>query len=243
MQTSPPRSRLARLLAWVMGMALLVMPIWLPAAAGQPQISPVETTFDLGEVFEDQALSHGFVIKNTGTAPLVIKDIDLDCACSAVDYDKTIVPGGSSTITLSIKPYSVLHRFCKKATVLTNDPQKPSVELQLCGKALPFIEIQPGHVIRFQGDPEKTQPAEIRLTSHQEAPLNLTGFTTDLGDKVEVKIVPEVPGKIFVVRVSNKVQQNAVYKGKIELATTSDKRPKLILRVFADLYPPSAVSP
>lgn len=213
------------------------------AAAGQPQLVVTETTRDLGQVFEDQPLSHSFVLKNTGDAPLVIKDIDLDCACSAVDYDRTIVPGASSRVTLSIKPYSVIHRFCKKATVLTNDPRNPSVVLQLCGEALPFVEIRPGHIVRFRGNPEEPQTAEIRLISHQETPLNITGFKTDLDDKIEVKIIPEVAGKIFVVRVSNKIKTNAVYKGKIELATTSDKRPQLILRVFADLYPSSAVNP
>lgn len=238
-----PQQGRIRLSVAVAGVFLIVVSVMGPAAAAQPQLAVPETTRELGQVFEDQPLSHSFVVKNTGDAPLVIKDIDLDCACSAVDYDRTIAPGGSSRITLSIKPYSVIHRFCKKATVLTNDPRTPSVLLQLCGEALPFVEIKPGHIVRFQGDPAEAKPAEIRFISHQDKPLEITGFTSDLGDKVDVKIVPEVAGKIFVVRVSNKLKTNAVYKGKIVLNTTSEKRPQLILRVFADLYPSSAVNP
>lgn len=230
-------------MAVVTGMVGILLSMTGMAMAAQPQLVVGETTRELGQVFEDQPLRHTFVLKNTGDAPLVIKDIDLDCACSAVDYDRSIAPGGSSRVTLTIKPYSVLHRFCKKATVLTNDPRNPSVVLQLCGEALPFVEIRPGHIVRFQGNPAEPQAAEIRLISHQEAPLDITGFTTDLGDKIDVKILPEVAGKIYLVRVSNRIKTNAVYKGKIELATTSDKRPKLILRVFADLYPSSAVTP
>lgn len=222
--------------------AVLLLGIQGGATAAAPKLVVDQATHDLGRVFEDQALRHTFEIKNTGDAPLVIKDIDLDCACSVADYDKTIPPGGAGKIVFSIKPFSVLHQFCKKGKILSNDPTG-DVTLQLCGVAVPFIEIQPSHIIRFQGDPEKNPVAEIRLISHQATPLEIKGYETDLGDRVGVTITPEVPGKIFVVRVSNKVKQNAVYKGKVELATSSDKRPQLILRVFADLYPSSATTP
>ena len=36
------------------------------------------------------------------------------------------------------------------------------------------------------------------------------------------------------------MKEIGAYKGKIEILTSSEKRPKLILRVFGDLYPSSA---
>ncbi len=80
----------------------------------------------------------------------------------------------------------------------------------------------------------------MRLISHQKTPLTIRGFETDLGDKVGVKIKEEKPGQVFEVEVTNKMKETGGYKGKIEILTSSDKRPRLILRVFGDLYPSPA---
>ncbi len=38
------------------------------------------------------------------------------------------------------------------------------------------------------------------------------------------------------------MKETGGYKGKIEILTSSEKRPKLILRVFGDLYPSAATA-
>jgi hypothetical protein len=226
----------------VLSLILLLCLSSAEAGATGPKIFLPQPSVDLGEVFEDHTLSHVFEVKNTGDAPLMIKDIDPDCACSVVDYDRSIPPGGSGKITFSIKPYSVIHQFTKKADIFSNDPANPKAVIQISGLAKPFIEIKPGHLIRFQGILEEIKPIQINLVSHLATPLEISGFQTDIPDKIDVSITPEIPGKTFIVKVSNKINQSANYKGKIELITNSKQRPRLILRVFADIYPASAVS-
>jgi hypothetical protein len=197
---------------------------------------------DLGEIFEDQPLEHVFALKNAGDTPLQIKNIELDCACSAVDYDRLIPPGGTGKIVFKIIPYSALHKFCKKGMIFSNDPANPVSTIQMCGNAKPFIEIQPSHIVRFTGQPHEEHVVRVRLISHQKTPLTIKGFETDLGGKVAVKIKEVKPGQIFEVEVTNQVKETGDYKGKIEILTSSDKRPRLILRVFGDLYPSGATS-
>ncbi|AEB10612.1 DUF1573 domain-containing protein [Desulfobacca acetoxidans] len=225
---------------WIGLGSLLVIPT---AAAAAPRLEIDQPVYNLGEVFEDQPLEHTFMLKNTGEEWLQIRKIELDCACSLVNYDRQIPPHGVGRIVFKIKPYSVIHQFCKKGEVFSNDPEKPVVVIQLCGRAKPFIEIQPSHIIRFVGNPQESMNAIVRLISHQQAPLKINGIETDLDDKVTVTVKPEKPGKIFNVEVANKIKNPAHYKGKIEILTSSDKRPRLILRVFADLYPSSAGAP
>lgn len=225
----------------ILGLLALSLNTAVADTAG-PKMSLPEPNFDLGEVFEDQSLSHVFEVKNTGDAPLVIKDIDPDCACSIMEFDRNIPPGGSGKINFTIKPYSVIHKFCKKADIFSNDPTNPKAAIKICGLAKPFIEIQPGHLIRFQGTLEEVKPIQVRLLSHLAAPLVITGFQTDIPDKIDVAVSPEITGKTFTVKVTNKINSTANYKGKIEIITNSDKRPRLILRVFADIYPASAIS-
>jgi hypothetical protein len=209
----------------------------LSVAAAAPRLEISQPIHDLGEIFEDQSLESVFLMKNTGDAPLRINDIKLDCACSAVDYDRMVPPGGSSKIVFRIKPYSALHKFCKKGIIFSNDPHNPEMLIQLCGDAKPFVEIKPSHVIRLTGQPHENLAAKVRLISHQKTPLTIRGFETDLGNKVEVKIKEEKPGQVFEVEIINQMKETGAYKGKIEILTSSDKRPRLILRVFGDLYP------
>ena len=169
----------------------------MSAAAAAPRLEISQPTFNLGEIFEDQSLEHVFTLKNIGDAPLQLQEIKLDCACSAVDYDRVIPPGGSGKIVFTIKPYSALHKFCKKGMIFSNDPGNPITTIQLCGNAKPFIEIQPSHIVRFTGQPHENLVARVRLISHQKTPLAIKGFETDLGDKVGVKIKEEKPGQIF----------------------------------------------
>jgi len=215
----------------------------LASAGPGPQLVLPQTSYNFGEVYEDQPLSHTFEVRNAGKASLVIERLDPDCACTLTDYDRRIAPGAVGKITLTIEPYSVIHQFSKKTEVFTNDPQRPVAVLELCGHAKPFIEIQPRHIIRFQGNPQEPHSAQVRLVSNLLTPLRLTGYSTDIADKINVTIEALNPGKVFVVQVSNRYRQVGKYKGKILIHTNSEQRPRLILRVFADLYPPSAINP
>jgi hypothetical protein len=234
-----------RKLRYVIGLCALILVMTgalhpRPAAADGPRASVEETTFDFGKVVEDQALTHTFVIQNTGSAPLNIEDVDPDCACTAANYDRTIPPGGQGEITLTIKPFSVLHQFKKEAKVRVNDPEKSILHLRMTGVAQPFIEIQPSHIVRLRGSPGDNLRAQVRFISHLPGPWQIKEFRTTIPDKIEVSLKPEVPDKVYVLEVRNKWQQAGPYAGLIELLTTSDKRPRLVVRVFGELYLPSA---
>ncbi len=211
-----------------------------PAATGAPQAVIGATTFDFGQIYEDRALTHTFVIKNTGDAPLQIEDVDPDCACTASSYNKTIPPDGEGGITLTIKPFSVLHQFKKETKVRLNDPAHPALTLVMVGKAQPFIEIKPSHIVRLRGKPGEDIKGQVQFTSHLPGPWKITEVHNSIPDKIEVTLKPEVPDKVYVLEVHNKWQQSGPYAGLVELLTTSKERPRLIVRVFGELYLPSA---
>ncbi|MGO8763049.1 MAG: DUF1573 domain-containing protein [Desulfobaccales bacterium] len=212
----------------------------IPAAGAAPHAVVRETAFDFGTIFEDRALTHTFVIQNTGTAPLHIEDVDPDCACTVPSFDKTIPPGGQGNITLTIKPFSVIHQFKKETKVRLNDPDQPMLHLTLTGMAQPFIEIQPSHIVRLRGAPGSNIQGQVRFISHLPGPFQITHFRTTIPDKIDVSLKAEVPDKVYVLEVRDKSQQSGAYAGLIELFTTSKERPRLIVRVFGEIYLPSA---
>lgn len=222
-------------------LAVLVFSGPSQALAGMgPRAQVAETVKDFGQVFEDRSLTHTFEIRNTGDALLRIKDIDSDCACTAAEADRRIPPGGVGRVTLTIAPYSVLRQFVKKTTLFLNDPLNPQIVLTMKGYGKPFVEIQPSHIIRFRGKPGQDLRSQVRLISHLPEPWEIKQARTNIPDAIDVKVIPEVPGRIYVVEVTNKRRDSGNYSGMIELLTTSEKRPKMILRVFGEFYVPAA---
>jgi hypothetical protein len=210
------------------------------AAGTEPRATIIETSFDFGKIYEDRTLTHTFMIENSGAAPLTVEDVDPDCACTVASYDKTILPGGQGAITLTIKPFSVIHQFKKETKVRLNAPERPMLHLVMTGMALPFIEIQPSHIVRLRGTPGEDVKGQVHFISHLPDPWEITQYRTTMPEKIAVSLKPEVPGKEYVLEVRNKSREAGPYAGLVELFTTSKERPRLIVRVFGDLYLPSA---
>jgi len=215
-----------------------VLPI--PTAAAAPHAGVPATAFDFGKISEDRPLTHTFVIKNTGTTPLHIEDVDPDCACTVPKYDKSIPPGSEGGITLTIKPFSVIHQFKKETKVRLNDPDQPRLVLTMTGVAIPFIEITPSHIVRLRGARGDDMQGQVRFKSNLLTPLEIKEYRTSIPDKIEVTLKPEVPGKEYVLEVRPKGQVTGPFAGVIELFTNSKERPRLIVRVFGEIYLPSA---
>ena len=111
------KKRRGRRLLWGMALAgwLLLGP---GSAAAGPRVEIPAPSHDFGQVLEDQELTHTFVIRNAGDAPLQITSLDPDCACTAAAYDRRIPPGGQGRITLTIAPYSVIKNKVEKCKQL-----------------------------------------------------------------------------------------------------------------------------
>lgn len=228
----------ALLVLWAGVIVWGVLPI--PRAAAAPHADIPATAFDFGKISEDRPLTHTFVIKNSGTSPLHIEDVDPDCACTVPKYDKSIPPGSEGAITLTIKPYSVIHKFKKETKVRLNDPDQPRLVLTMTGVAIPFIEITPSHIVRLRGGLGDDIRGQVRFKSNLLTPFKITGYRTTIPDKIEVTLKPEVPDKVYVLEVRPKGQVSGRFAGVIELFTNSKERPRLIVRVFGEIYLPSA---
>jgi hypothetical protein len=228
-------------LGWI-GIVLVLFVASTAMAEGGPRVSMPKTVHDFGEVFEDKELNHTFEIQNTGDAVLEIKKIDSDCTCTTEEADRRIPPGGTGRVKLTIAPFSVLREFTKNTTLFLNDPERPQVVLSLKGVGKPFIEIQPSHIVRLRGKPGEELSGKVRFISNLPGRWEIKEARTDIPDSIDVTVRAEEPGRIYVVEVRNKQKEEGNYAGKIELFTTSEKRPRMIMRVFGEISFPSAGS-
>jgi hypothetical protein len=222
---------------------LLLGPVGVFHAQAQPKAELSETSHDFGQVREDMTLTHTFVVKNSGSENLQVLDVDPDCACTVAKYDRVIPPGGTGNIILEIKPFSVVHAFKKKTQVRFNAPDLSSATLLLTGNAQKSIEIEPSHVVRFRGNPRDPITAQVRLVSNLPFPWEITRMQNSLPDKIDATLKTERPGKVYVVELKNKCQDQGHYVGTIELFTNVVHKPKIYLRVIADFSSDTPMTP
>ncbi len=104
---------------------------------------------------------------------------------------------------------------------------------------MPFIEIAPSHIVR-PGTPGDNLEGEVRFTSHLPGAFEITSYHTNIPDKMNVNLKAVEAGRVYLLEVKNKSQNSGPYAGLIELNTTSKERPRLIVRVFGEIYLPSA---
>lgn len=82
-------------------------------------------TVDVGKVPLDTVLTQTVTLKNTGSYPLIIKNVSSECGCVSASFEKKPIPVDSTgLVTLTVKPQSHGY-FFKKVQVFTNTPLSP----------------------------------------------------------------------------------------------------------------------
>lgn len=96
-----------------------------------------ETQFDFGKVKEGSKLNHTFTFQNTGTQPLIIKDVKTSCGCTAaVLSEKNILPGKSGSIKVDFDTSKRQGKTSKLITVVSNDNSEPNKVISITAEII-----------------------------------------------------------------------------------------------------------
>lgn len=92
------------------------------AQANKAVISAEKPDHDFGVIKEiNGKVSHTFVIKNTGSAPLVITRVAATCGCTTPVYEsEPIAPGKESKIVITFNPAGRPGQFVKTIAIYSN---------------------------------------------------------------------------------------------------------------------------
>ncbi|MCF8373286.1 MAG: DUF1573 domain-containing protein [Bacteroidales bacterium] len=102
--------------------------------AKAPKIEFESKTFDFGTIKQGETSAHLYKFKNTGKSDLVIRKTKASCGCTVVDpEDKIIAPGASSQFNVKFNSRGKKGKQNKTITVITNDPNNPSIILKITG--------------------------------------------------------------------------------------------------------------
>lgn len=77
---------------------------------------------DFGKIPQGKPVTYSFEVKNTGTAPLVISNVQASCGCTTPEWDreKPIAPGATASIKVGYNAQAE-GPFTKPVTITYND--------------------------------------------------------------------------------------------------------------------------
>src|SRR5262249_31790011 len=104
-----------------------------PVTTGDREASHIvvdEPHYDFGSMQRGTSKSHEFVIRNTGNAPLKIRNGGTTCKCTLSKVaEESIPPNGSTKVKLEWTAKIDNGPFSQEATILTNDPTESQIKL------------------------------------------------------------------------------------------------------------------
>ncbi len=171
-------------------------------AAKAPKIVFEPEKLDIGTLADTEKSGGTFIVKNEGDAVLILTGLGSSCGCTepriggqAVTGGKTpspirveIAPGESTTIEVSYNPLGKQDQDIQKVTVQSNDPVRPSVELELIAHVEPLVRVDP-RVLNL-GDIARGESSVFTFKVSGSTPeFRVTRVTVNGIDTVRAKIV------------------------------------------------------
>jgi len=124
--------------------ALLVLLSIAVAATAAPIIEVDNADYDFGKLAGASAVTHGFIITNTGDAPLSILDVRTSCGCTATALSQSeLAPGEFVELEVTVDLASFSGHVSQAIYVSSNDIIHRKLTLHITGQVIPA---QPYHI-------------------------------------------------------------------------------------------------
>jgi len=147
------------------------------ADAGVPEVVVDNEEYHFGVMDASATGRHDFILTNKGTGVLKLSKGHTTCKCTMANFEHAEVPPGQSTkVTLEFKGHGFSGPYKQTATVITNDPKRPQIQLMVSGKIIPILRAVPSEV-SFTGISASTPVTwTVDLFGYVDTPLQITGF-------------------------------------------------------------------
>lgn len=139
-----------------------------------PKIEFTHEEMALGDLEQGSIKDFSFEVMNRGDVPLEIKEVRPTCGCTSTGKSKfTLKPGAKGTIPFKFTTGRFSGQQHKAVTVVSNDPDRPSVSLQFTANIKTLIDIAP-EFLSFQVDGSPlglAVPQTVKVTNRYVSPL------------------------------------------------------------------------
>jgi hypothetical protein len=168
-----------------------------------------------GTLTRSQTVEHSFPFKNVGTEVLKIHYIETTCMCATARATKVeIQPGESAEIIAKLEAFKYPGDEPQKTlSVITNDPDEPSVPLTIMAFIVDMVELEPEEIVLPNLRAGQSASAEARIIQDGAMDLNIKQIESS-SPLISVEATPlegERKGHMLAITISPDMP-----KGKFE---------------------------
>jgi hypothetical protein len=203
------------------------------------------TSFDFGDIYNGEVISQIFVLRNAGDAELRITDFVAGCGCEVVRADRVIPPGKEGTATVEVQTFSQSGKIHKTATLYTNDPERPTIVVNLIanvlkgaplrrGKYIGPIFLSPDSSPGLYAAADKKATTEFSITSGKPVKvIRVESVNRHFTSRIE-EIEPGSNYKIVVESIPTGT--GGLYTDQLRVITDSEVLPAFTINLVVRVY-------
>ncbi|MEX0791712.1 MAG: DUF1573 domain-containing protein, partial [Pirellulaceae bacterium] len=136
---------------------------------------------------------HTFVLRNVGTAPLTLTKEGTTCKCTVSELaGGNVAPGESAEVTLEWKAEQYSAHYSQTATIGTNDPKRPKVELRISGSVVKSVALEPNEVRFSRISAGESSKAGVKILAFKDEQIEIVDLTFE-GEHQENYAVSQRP--------------------------------------------------
>ncbi|MGA1867865.1 MAG: DUF1573 domain-containing protein [bacterium] len=206
-----------------------------------PHITFSDTSFNFGEIHQNQEVDHIFTFQNTGDQVLTIDKVQTSCGCTAaVLSEKSIKQGESGEIKIRFN--SGLSQGSQKKTIYvrSNDPAEPVVQLVIEAYVKVDFEVSPPRVYFNQIKKGQTATKEVILKNTGEKSILIksidtmpSSFTAKISsEKIKLPISLKQNDSLSITITSEVSTNSPQVTGRVRIETNSQTTPHIIFPII-----------
>lgn len=221
-------------------LALLANLLLAGAACAAPELTVEQGTFNFGTITQGKKVQHNFIIRNSGDAPLQIKQLTAACGCTAAKPSANVIlPGRNAEIQVIFDSTNFSGPVQKSVTLTTNAGKAPSFTFNLDGSIVEELQVAPRSLNLGAVGTVTAKQATLTVTNRGAASVKLLSVnvaSNSLQIKSTIKKAELKPGESGSIELAVTARSDAkVLSGYLHIQTNNPQKKEITVPVYASV--------
>ena len=144
----------------------------------RPRVLVDDRSFNFGPVEREAEIRHDFRFTNAGKQTLTLKAGATTCShCTISELKQSeVAPGETVDVTVIYHTSYAQPTFRQTAKILTNDPEQPTVDLNIFGSVTTRYEVQPEVLVFSNVASDETRTVELKIYGHLSDEIGIADY-------------------------------------------------------------------
>lgn len=208
----------------------------------RPRLEIPAPVQEIGPVEEGQAMTARFVLTNTGTAALHIREIKPGCTCIRVKGLQQLLPGTRADLEMQVNTTNMSGERVFKVNIASDDPERPVMTVVLKARITPLVTLVPDRFF-LRGPAGWPLTGEIDIVSRRPEALQMILEPPSSKEPLQVRLTTITPGRHLRLSLRCTETAAASIRERLVLRTNIPGRELIAVPVLVDLMPPVEMLP